>query len=485
MVNMYLSEFFKNAPQIEVKQLSCDSRVPMKDCIFFCVKGIRYNGHDYVDEAIDNGANIIVYSEDINIDKNAIFIKVNNVEDVLKSISNKFYNYPSHKLETYIISGTNGRSSVSSIINYLLSPIKKVSSIGIFGINYGDINLLSNQPTLTILDNQKTLAKFVEEGCEVTTLEASVLSLSYKKLDMVLPNAFIYTSTSLESREYNDFGSNYFDSLIRYLYTLDDTNLVVLNRDDISYEYLKKASGINCVSYGFNVASDYVISNEQINDNGTSFILKHGSNKYIVKSNLIGIVNIYNVASSLATLDSLGYDMQSLIDRLVDIECIDGVMDRLNFNTYNIYVDCARSIDSYKYALEYAKTIISNNKKIITLVSINTTDNKHRLKHLIKEVDSYSNLLILTEDDTYEDDINETFDIAVQYIENSNYLLIEDREEAIEEAIELLNTDDVLLILGKGNEMFLYKGLVKKNYYGDKNIAYKYMNKRLKEEKNL
>lgn len=482
---MFLDDFFKNAPKIEINQLSCDSRVPMKDCIFFCVQGIRYNGHKYIDEAIDNGANVIVYSENIDIDRKAIFIKVNNVEDALKSISNKFYNYPSHKLETYIISGTNGRSSVSSIINYLLQDKKKVSSIGVFGINYGDVNLFSNQPTLTILDNQKTLAKFVSEGCQVTTFEASVLSLSYKKLDMVLPNAFIYTSTSTESREYNDLGDHYFESLVRYLYTLDDSNLVVLNRDDISYEHLKKATSSNCVSYGFNIESNYVITNEQINKNYTSFIIKHGTNKYIVKTKLIGLVNIYNITACLATLDTLGYDIQILINRLSELDCIDGVMDRLNFNTYNIYVDCAHSVDSYKLALEYAKSIKNNTNKIVTIVSINTTDNDHRLKHLINTVDNYSDLIVLTEDDTYEDDINETLLNASKFIKNCKYLIIEDREEAIEEAIELLNTDDILLILGKGNENFLYKGLVKKDYYGDKNNAYKYMNKRLREEKNV
>ena len=482
---MYLNDFFKNAPKIEINQLSCDSRVPMKDCIFFCVKGIRDDGHDYVDEAINNGANVIVYSEDIDVNRNAVFVKVSNVEDVLKSISNKFYDYPANKLETYIISGTNGRSSVSSIINFLLSKTKKCSSIGVFGINYGDVNLLSNQSTLTLLDNQKTLAKFIEDGCEVTTFEASALSLSYKKLDMVKPNAFIYTYTSTDSKEYNDLGQNYFDSLMRYLYSLDDSNLIVLNRDDISYQKLKGASSNNCISYGFNVESDYVILNEQIENNYSQFILKHNGIKYPIRTNLVGLVNVYNVAAALATLDMLGYDIDTLINDLNELECIDGVMDRLNFDNYNIYVDCAHSIDSYKLVNSFGQTVINNNKKVISIISINTTDNEARLKNLMEVVDNYSDLIILTEDDSYEDDISEYLSIASTYIKKAKYLLIEDREEAIEEGVELLNNDDALLILGKGNENFLYKGLVKKDYVGDKNLAYKYMNKRLREEEQI
>lgn len=481
---MYLDDFIKSAPHIVINQLSCDSRVPMKDCIFFCIKGIKYNGHDYVKEAISNGANVIVYSDEIDFNQNAIFIRVNNVDDVLKSISNKFYDYPASKLDTYVISGTNGRSSVSMIINQLLSSIKKCSSIGVFGINYGDNNLLSNQPTLTLLDNQKTLRKFVDEGVEVTTFEASSLSLSFKKLDAVKPNAFIYTSTSLDDQEYNELGNNYFEYLVRYLYTLEDNSFIVLNSDDISYDYLKKASGANCVSYGFKEDADYYICNEQINNDSSSFVLRHAGQSFVVKTKLVGLVNIYNLVGALAALNETGYNLQMLIDFANNLEYIDGIMNRLKYDDFNIYVDCAHSPDSYRLVLEYGNSITKNANRLISIISINTTDNDHRLKELLKAVEKYSDLIILTEDDTYEDDIVETMEHATKYISNCKYLLIEDREEAIEEAIELLNKDDTLMILGKGNENFLYKGLVKKDYIGDKPLAYKYLNKRLKEEKN-
>ena len=84
---MFLDELFKDTPHIEIEQLSIDSRVPMKNCIFFCIAGIKYNGHDYIKEAIKNGANVIVYSQDIDISDNAIFIKVNDTADCLNKVA--------------------------------------------------------------------------------------------------------------------------------------------------------------------------------------------------------------------------------------------------------------------------------------------------------------------------------------------------------------------------------------------------------------
>lgn len=481
---MYLSELFKNAPSINIEQLSCDSRVPMKDCIYFCVKGIKYNGHEFVDEAIDNGANVIVYSDDIDISRNAIFIKVNNVDDVLNQVSSKFYDYPASKLETYIVGGTKGRSSVTSIINDLLKDIKKCCSIGVMGINDGDNLLLSNQATLTILDTQKSLDTFVKNDCKVCTLEAKTLALSYKKLDMINPNVFIYTTTSFESNDYKELGLDFTDSLKRYLYTLDNNTICVLNRDDSTFNELYNAAGDNKVSYGKNIESNYLISDIKYSNSSTSFNLTHGTT-FRIKTSLLGEANVYNLTASLVALFEMGYDKETIINSIYNIERIDGVYDRLNFDDYNIIVDNASTSDSYKTILDYAKEITNDNNKIYTIISCNSSDSASKIKPIVEIADNNSDEIILTVDDTYEDNGQEILDTAASFISKHNYLAISDREGAIEEAIELLNSGDTLLILGKGNETFMYQGLVKKSYNGDKNVAYKYMNKRLKEENTL
>lgn len=478
---MLLSEIFKNAPNVLIEQLSCDSRLPMKNCIFFCIKGIKYNGHEFVDEAINNGASVIVYSEEIDTNRNAVFVKVSNVEDILIQISSRFYDNPQNKLDSYIVSGTNGRSSVSTIIKEFISKYMKCASIGVFGIDDGENTLLSNQPTLTILDTQKYLKHFVDCNCDACILEGKAISLAYKKLNMIHPKAFVYTCTSTESTDYIELAKDYVDTIKRYIYTLDNSTLIVLNRDDEAFNELFKASGDKVVTYGKNNESDYQITDIHMFKDETIFTLKH-DRIFQIRTSLIGEVNVYNIVAALATLCENGYSLDELVTYIKDFESIDGVYDRLKFDEYNIVVDCAISADSYLNVLNYANEVTLDNNKIISLISINSSDGEQRIKSIISVADEMSDQLIITIDDTYESDASDEIDAAISYIEKSNYLVIEDREGAIEEAIELMNKNDTLLILGKGNENYEYQGLVKKSYNGDKNIAYKYMNKRLKEE---
>ena len=128
---------------------------------------------------------------------------------------------------------------------------------------------------------------------------------------------------------------------------------------------------------------------------------------------------------------------------------------------------------------------IGKKRRTIVIVSINTTDDKNRIQHIIESCDKVADIIILTEDDTLQRDIDDYLDLASSYVKKANCLKIEDRISAIEEAVELMNRNDNLFILGKGSEKFLYKSLIKQNYEGDKDIAIRYMNKRLREEKEV
>ena len=478
---MLLSELIKNAPSIEINQLSCDSRLPMKDSIFFCLKGVKYNGHEYVNEAIKNGAKAIVYSEDIDTSLNAVFIKVNDVNDILAKISNIFYNNPSSKIETYLTAGSYGRSTVNKIICNLSSNYKTVGYIGNAGIKYLDNNFISNVPSLPLLDNQKFLYELVKNKVEVCTLEADYLSFEFKKFNFLQPNCFIYTNTSHDKKVLDE---KYYQTFIRYLYTLDEKTTVVLNGDDPSFDFLNKAAGINKCSYGQSEYADYLIGDIVLESNKSRFSLRHDSFTYLIETKLVDLNNIYNIVAALAALSENGYPLDELVELVSNLPQNEGVVERLNYTDFNIYIDCAYNIDSHKRLMHFAKRITKKNKTIIVL-SINTTDDKNRIKQLVELFDNVAENIILTEDDSLERDINDYLDIASSYVKKALCLKIEDRASAIEEAIELLNKNDNLFILGKGSEKFIYKSLIKQNYEGDKELAIRFMNKRLREEKEV
>lgn len=474
---MLLNQIIKNAPSIEINQLSCDSRIPMKDCIFFCIKGIKYDGHHFVDEAINNGAKVIVYSDPIDTNKKAIFIKVNDVLNYLNKISNIFYENPQSKLFTYLVAGTYGRPSVTSIITDILRNYKKVGSIGVYGINYGDNKLSSSKPTLTVLDTQKYLNAFVKEGVEYATLEANNISFDFRKLNFLKPNIFVYTNTSQEKIKKN---SDYISTIQRYLYTLDDSSLIILNKDDMSYEEFKKASGINTITYGRDENSDYVIKDIYTSLENSVFNIRHNDEEVHFTSNLIGIANVYNVAAAIVALCESGVPLKEIAGKLSTIDHRPGIYEKIKTDKYNIIVDAAFYKESYEQIMSYIKG--NTLKKVISIISLSTSDDVGRISNLMRIAEKYSDQIIVTEDSNYDNKIEEVLNICPKYIKEKPYLLIDDRVSAIEEGIDLLNTGDTLLILGKGNENYINKGFIKENYAGDANIVINYLKKVKQEE---
>lgn len=481
---MLASELIKNAPDIEIEQLSTDSRMPMKHAMFFCVKGVRYDGHDYIKEAIINGAVLIVYEDDINTDLNAVFVKVSNVLNVLIQIADKFYNYPSNDIDCFAIGGCYGRSSVSSYINQILNNYTNCASIGIMGVNYNNKNLLTNYSTLPIITNASYLDAMRKDGVKTCIFESNPLNISLRKLDIVKAKIFTYTCTSYDAQDYKELGNDYYDLLRKYFYTLDNDSIVILNKDDMSYNELIDSVG-RSISYGFDETSDFLINDVVIEKDHSSFALKFQGQTSLITTNLLSLNNIYNLVAAIATCVIYGIDFLEVCSLVKNMKNVPGVVDKIDNNDYHIIVDNAYCIDSIQNILEYGKRIIKNKNKLVALIGIQFTDDNKRIETIMNLCERYVDRLIITEDDSYEHNTLSILNNVSNYQGKNKLLIIEDRINAIEAGIELLNKDDVFLIIGKGNENVIYKGLGKEYYEGDKNIATKYLNKRLEEENEI
>lgn len=475
---MKLNLLFKNAPEIEIEQLSTDSRLPMKNAIFFCLDGIKYDGHKFVDEAIENGAKVIVYSKDINSTKNAIYVKVKNVNKTLYRIADIFYNHPNQGIDKYLISGCYGRSSVGTIMKHYLDKVSTCGSIGVFGINYKDRHLSITFPALTPLDNLKTLDTFKNNGIKNAVLETSVISLYYKKLDVVKPDVFIYTNTSRYCSDYKVCNNNYFENIRKYFYTLEDNTCVLFNADDEAFEELRESVN-NYSTYGLNHNSDYQIKNIYFDENGIKFDLEHEEKEYHIVNKLKGKVNIYNLTAAIAALNIKGHDIQEIIDSLSDVESVDGVVERID-DEYNVIIDCGYEYDSVDTILQFAKKTCKG--RLIGIIGINYSDSDMTVKNIVNCCEKYLDVVIYTEDESSEGETMNILARTDKFTSINNCLHIPYRSSAIENGINIMNKNDTLLILGKGNESFLSMGLGKEHYQGDKYYAKKFLNKRKGEE---
>ncbi len=477
---MLLSKLFAGAPDIEIEQLSIDSRTSMKNAIFFCLDGIKYDGHDYIEEAISNGAKVIVYSKPQETKYNAIYIKVNNVNNVLVKVANIFYMNPNEGIRKYIVSGNYGRCSVASFINHYLNKVSNCGYIGILGIKYNGLELNSSFDTLNILDNLKLLDTMKKNDVKAVTFEANAISLNLQKLDSIRPDCFIYTCTNRNSSEFQSI--DYYNYIRRYLYTLENTTKVVLNIDDDSFSEFQDCVE-NFVTYGTSSVANYQIRDISITTKGISYKIIYEDRPYAVRSSLQGRVNVYNLTAAIVALHQTGYELDDIIEKIADVGYVDGVMEKVD-DEYNIIVDDAYDTNSIEAVCEYAAAVKQKNKAI-GVISINHTDTDKRLEKIISILEKYLDVIILTENESLESEVMEILNRCTPYIKSKRVICIPLRSSAIENAVEIMNKNDTLIIVGKGNERFLSMGLGKEFYYGDKHYTRKFVEKRRSEENEI
>ena len=477
---MLLSKLFAGAPDIEIEQLSIDSRTSMKNAIFFCLDGIKYDGHDYIEEAINNGAKVIVYSKPQETKYNAIYIKVSNVNNALVKVANIFYMDPNEGITKYIVSGNYGRCSVASFINHYLNKVSNCGYIGILGIKYNGLELNSSFDTLNILDNLKLLDTMKKNDVKAVTFEANAISLNLQKLDSIRPDCFIYTCTNRNSSEFQSI--DYYNYIRRYLYTLENSTKVVLNVDDDSFNEFQDCVE-SYVTYGTSTVADYQIRDVSITSKGISYKIIHEDQPYAVRSSLQGRVNVYNLTAAIVALHQTGYELDDIIEKIADVGYVDGVMEKVD-EEYNIIVDDAYDTNSIEAVCEYAATVKQKNKAI-GVISINHTDTDKRLEKIISILEKYLDVIILTENESLESEVMEILNRCSPYIKSKRVICIPLRSSAIENAVEIMNKNDTLIIVGKGNERFLSMGLGKEFYYGDKHYTRKFIEKRRSEENEI
>ncbi len=473
---MLLSKIIPNAPDIEIKALAYDSRLDLNDSIFFCLKGASFNGHDFVKEAISKGAKVIVYSDDIKLDDNAIYIKVKSVETTMAYIASKFYDNPSSKLKLIGVTGTNGKTTITSIINDLISNFSSCAYIGTLGINYNDKTIPATLTTPDIISINKYLADFQSNGIKYCAMEVSSIGLEQKRVFALDFDYAIFSNLSHDHLDYHINFDNYLKAKKILFDSLSANKVAIINIDDENALNLITDCKAKVITYGIDKFADFMAMDINCEKDHSTFTLKALGTIQRVRTNLVGRFNIYNLLAAYAMLTSEGYDLNKLINLSAKLNQIKGRMERIdNDHDYNIIIDYAHTPDGLNKVFEYAKKITDSDKKIIAITG--SAGRRDKLKRAVfgEILDTNCDMIILTEDDPRDEKVSDICLEIASSIKNHNYVIIESRAEAIVNAMEIINKGDCLLILGKGSEKFMYRNNTKEAYEGDEFFVRRYL----------
>ena len=443
---MRLSKLFKNAPTVNITGLSFDSRTVRPGNIYFCLPGLTNDGHDFIDSAIKNGAVCIVHSKELlNMAPGAVYIRVEDVNDAMNKVARIFYARPSDKMKMYGVTGTNGKSTITNIIRDIINDKTPCGYIGTIAIKYGDIELQPNLTTPDALFLQSKLADMVRCGMKACALEVSSHGLAQHRVDGISFDCAIFTNLTYDHLDFHGTMENYFEAkTLLFKNLVKEDGVSVINKDDEKYGALKDCSKARVISYAINSEADYRAINIKMSSQGTQFDLVYSGHMYSVKTNLVGNFNVYNLLAAIAALNETGYDLERIIEKCAHIAQVEGRMERIDCGQpYNVIVDFAH-----------------------------TPDGMEKMMHFGELADKYCDYIIVTEDDPRDEDPKEIAEQIKSGIQNTPHVFVQDRYEAIHQAISSAQEGDTVLLLGKGDESFIYRENGRAPWVGD-NVAAK------------
>ena len=457
-------------PQLEqdvfVKDIKTSSLEIEEGDVFVCTKGYSADRHDYAEDAVKRGAKALIISQEVNVDVPCVMVEDTNRE--LPVLAAKFYDHPDRKLTMIGITGTDGKTSTSTMIQQLIGT----DICGYIGTNgvYCD-NYEADTPNTT-QDADKLycfLDHFVSAGCKYVSMEVSSEALMRDRTAGVLFDAAAYTNVTSEHINIHGTFEQYVKDKSKLFRKMKDNGFCIVNTDDPQCDVFVKAAEGTVRSYGKKEDADLRICSIVQNTESTDIVYAYEGKEYKVHSPLLGEFNVYNLAAALLVLLSLGFDMETLNSR-IDGLSVDGRVTMLKHPSETIE-EMAENI------LKLADTLPVK-RKVVVIGAAGTRDPYKRPlmgKTICDHPDTYG--IFTYEDPRNEDPADICDDLTREIVGYDNYEIILDRRDAIERAVNMLEKDDLALILGKGNEdeEILKDGPIE---FNDIKVAYEMIAKR-------
>ncbi|MDR0401722.1 MAG: UDP-N-acetylmuramoyl-L-alanyl-D-glutamate--2,6-diaminopimelate ligase [Endomicrobium sp.] len=482
---------------IEISGVSYDSRKINKNYVFFSIK-IK-NDIDrikYIKDAISSGASTIVTDTVYNID-NITQIIVKNISRFMSSFCAKFYNHPDKKLNVIGITGTNGKTTIT----YMLESIFTNSNIncGVIGtINYRYKNKIieSNNTTPQSLDIYKIMNDMINNDVKYIIIEVSSHALALDRVYGINFDMAIFTNLTQDHLDFHKNKSSYFKAkliLFKKLGIYFKKNIrkcAIINIDDTYGKKILKTK-INAEIKSYSTIEDsnasFIAKNIIVTNKKSMFDLFFNKKKIKIKINQIGLHNIYNAIAGFVTALCVGIPTEKIVIGLNKLKYIPGRFEKIDTNEigFDVIIDYAHTDDAIKNTLQVINNL--KFKKIITIFGCGGNRDKKKRSLMGETVSKMSDFIFVTSDNPREEDpyqIILDIETGIKKTNKNNYNITINREIAIKNAIMMAEKGDVILIAGKGHENYQIIG-TKKISFSDAEMAKKYIYMKQKQKTTL
>ena len=448
--------------------IKTNSKRIKKGDTFIALKGMTYDGHDYIEEAIENGAEKIICEHG---EYNVQTIIVPSTKEYLNNYLDTNYYNKIKDITLIGITGTNGKTTSCYFIYELLKMLDvKCAYIGTIGFFIDKKERDLNNTTPEILELYEMFLECKSRGVNVIVMEVSSHALELDRVHGLKFNYVCFTNLTVDHLLFHKTMDNYLNAKKKLFNMLKKDAISITNVDD---KYKDNFLLDNTITYGES-KSDFNIIKYKLKLDKTIYKLRYNNKNYKVKMNVIGKYNIYNSLVAIIVLVNMGYNIKKVIKLFKKIKLPSGRLDMIKYKKNVIFVDYAHTPDAVKNVLTNAIKFKKN--KIYTIIGCGGNRDKTKRKDMGIIATELSDYVIFTNDNPRNEDEMEIVNDMINGIINENYEVILDRSKAIKRGIDLLNKKDILFILGKGHEEYqLINGI--KHHFSDKEEVLNYINK--------
>ena len=453
---------------IEIKDIKYNSKEIEKNDVYVAISGGTADGHSYINEAMAKGAVAVICQRPPD-DAALPFIQVEDSRKALAEMSKNYFGRPDEKLHITGVTGTNGKTSTTHFLHHILTQ-KFGKTVGLIGTNKnitGDKIVPSKNTTPLSYEIFRMMREMENSGCTHCVMEVSSHALHQSRVQGIKYNLGIFTNLTHDHLDYHITFENYRKAK---LILSDMSENSIINADDDNFK------GIKAFTYSIKSKNaDIFAQNISYNGRNTDFDVIFRGEKYHISVPIPGEFTVYNALAAISAALNMGLTMEDIIPSLTSLEPVTGRCEYLPLDKpFDVMIDFAHTPDGMKSVLSMAKNMAKG--RIVTVFGCGGDRDKTKRPLMGKIAADYSDKVIITSDNSRsERPLAIAYDIIGGIREtDADVDMVLDRETAIKYALENAKKGDLIMLLGKGHELYNEKNGVR-TYFNERDIVKKYM----------
>lgn len=440
-VNRPLSGIFLNSTKIK------------KDGCFVAITGFRDDGNKYITDAVNNGAVMVVSEmEPLENFPDVTWVQLKNIRKAFSRMSMNFYESPFEGKYVIGVTGTNGKTSVVSLIDGIFSKVSETARAGTLGMFCGQRKSISKLTTPELNDICRFLSEECPDDLKNIIMEVSSVALELDRVNGINFSQAVFTNLSGDHLDFHSTMENYFNSKLSLFKGLPENGWAIINIDDKKGSEIIDNINSRYLTYGFSSHADVRPDKYKLDINGIKADIDTPRGKISINSSLIGRVNLMNILAAVASAIAGEMNFDSIRKAIEEVKAVRGRLDFVYKNNFSVLIDYAHTDKALESLLLSVKELEFN--RLILVFGAGGSRDKTKRARMGKVASEHADIVIVTSDNPRNEDPGSIIDQIIGGFSRGfkNYYIEIDREKGIGKGIEMAGKKDIVIIAGKGHE---------------------------------